>query len=71
MLPLSGEEIKSPSGAFRESKTGYSAKATSKMLGENEEHINSKIQGIEYEREFKVEESYIGSAHQNLPGSRV
>ncbi|KAK0111669.1 hypothetical protein ONS95_002014 [Cadophora gregata] len=69
MLPLSGEENKSPSGGFRDAKSGYMAKATSKGMGGSEEHINSKIQGIEYEREFTVEESYIGSTNKSISGS--
>tara|TARA_R110002060_G_scaffold40860_3_gene52237 strand:+ start:607 stop:825 length:219 start_codon:yes stop_codon:yes gene_type:complete len=69
MLPLSGEENKSPSGVFREGKSGYIAKATSKGMGDSEEHINSKIQGIEYEREFTIEESYIGSGSKSTSGS--
>ncbi|KAH6715779.1 hypothetical protein DL95DRAFT_365984 [Leptodontidium sp. 2 PMI_412] len=71
MLPLSGEDNKNRSGGYRENKTGYTAKATSKGMGDSEEHINAKIQGIEYEREFTVEESYVGSAHGNGSGSGV
>ncbi|KAG4430120.1 hypothetical protein IFR05_014391 [Cadophora sp. M221] len=71
MLPLSGDDNKNRSGGYRENKSGYTAKATSKGMGDSEEHINAKIQGIEFEREFTVEESYIGSAHKNGSGSGV
>lgn len=71
MLPLSGDEVKSGSGRFRDNKTGYTAKATSQGMGGSEEHINSKLGGIEYEREFTVEESYIGSGSKNGSATRL
>ncbi|KAF8862495.1 hypothetical protein BDZ45DRAFT_188691 [Acephala macrosclerotiorum] len=67
MMPLSGEERSGSglrSGKFKERKEPtYSAHATGgTTLGGSEEHIVNKLGGIEYEREFTVEESYIGSS---------
>lgn len=56
------------SSRFRERKgaePSYSAHAvggTAIMGGGSEEHIVGKAGGIEYEREYTVEESYIESA---------
>jgi hypothetical protein len=67
MMPLSGEERNGSglrSTRFKERKEStYSAHATGgATLGGSEEHIVNKLGGIEYEREFTVEESYIGSS---------
>lgn len=64
MMPLSGGDDRSGSGLrsgkFKKEPT-YSVRATGGTLGGSEEHIVGKG-GIEYEREFTVEESYIGSS---------
>lgn len=61
MIPLSGTDTKNNSGKLHGTKNGYSVNATSNgMMNGSEEHINSKAGGIEYEREFTVEETYIG-----------
>lgn len=67
MMPLSGDDGKSNSGSglrsgkFKKEPT-YSVHATGGTMGGSEEHIVAKPGGIEYEREFTVEESYIGSS---------
>lgn len=64
MMPLSGGDERSgsglSSGRFKKEPT-YSVHATG---GGSEEFIVGKdgTSGIEYEREFTVEESYIGSS---------
>lgn len=66
MMPLSGEDRSGSglrSGRFKDKKEStYSAHATGGTLGGSEEHIVGKMGGIEYEREFTVEESYIESS---------
>ncbi|KAE8444821.1 hypothetical protein EG329_014176 [Mollisiaceae sp. DMI_Dod_QoI] len=61
MIPLSGDERSSglPSGRFQDRKDPtYSAHAADgSIIGGSEEHIVQKLGGIEYEREFMVEES--------------
>lgn len=65
MMPLSGGDDNSGSGLrsgrFKK-EPSYSVHATGGTLGGSEEHIVGKAGGIEYEREFTVEESYIGSS---------
>ncbi|KUJ14478.1 uncharacterized protein LY89DRAFT_736511 [Mollisia scopiformis] len=74
MMPLSGEERSGSalrSGRFRDRKEPtYSAHATGGTMGGSEEHIVGKLGGIEYEREFTVEESYIGSS-KVLPQAKL
>jgi len=72
MYPLSGGSDGHQVPNFRDkaNKNTYSARATSKYgMGGSDEQIMMKHGGIEYEREFTVEEQYIGdeplkSAHQ-------
>ena len=67
MMPLSGEENNvHRSGRFRNDKAAYSVNATAN--GGSEENIIAKENdGIGYEREFTVEESYIGSSRVISP----
>ena len=64
MIPLSGTDDKGGPANFRDkvNKSTYSAHATSKFGGGDiDEHIIAKGR-IEYEREFIVEEQYIGDS---------
>jgi len=65
MIPLSGSEgNQTPSlrDKINPNKNNYSAKATSRYGRESEERIISTHGGIEYEREFTLEEQYIGKS---------
>ncbi|OWP00198.1 integral membrane protein [Marssonina coronariae] len=68
MMPLSGKVLRSCSAKLRDDKTWYTVHATSQGMCGSEEHINSQNLGcIEYEREFKVEESYVGDGDRDKP----
>jgi hypothetical protein len=72
MIPLSGSEngLETPNSyRDRMNKNFHSAKVTSRYgVGDSDEHIVRKHGGIEYEREFTVEEQYIGDL-EGLPKS--
>lgn len=60
MIPLSGNDKSKP-------KSTYNAQATGNHRVGSEEHIISHKSGvIEYEREFTVEESYIGTPPEEI-----
>ena len=60
MIPLSGHDKTKP-------KSTYNAQATGNHRVGSEEHIMSHKGGvIEYEREFTVEESYIGTPPEEI-----
>lgn len=54
MIPLSGHDVPMP-------KPTYNAQASSQRLGSEERIMVDKGEVIEYQREFTVEESYIGT----------
>jgi hypothetical protein len=64
MIPLSGDDISKP-GIVRQKKGTYSVGATGGDFSSSEEHMVTKGSmngGIEYQRDFTVEESYIQSS---------
>jgi len=64
MIPLSGDDISKP-GTARQKKGTYSAGATGGEFSSSEEHMVTKGSmkgGIEYQRDFTVEESYVQSS---------
>ncbi|KAK2629524.1 hypothetical protein QTJ16_000344 [Diplocarpon rosae] len=66
MRPLPGQGLRVCSAKFRDDKTWYTVGATSQGMCGSEVHINSQsLGGIEYEREFKIEESYAGDADKD------
>ena len=65
MIPLSGSDgPRTPNYRDKMNKNSYMVGATSKYgTGTSDEHMVSEHGGIEYEREFTVEEQYIGDSH--------
>ena len=62
MIPLSGHDV-------TKTKPTYNAQASSKYRQGSEENIiTHKGDVIEYEREFTVEESYIGTPPEDVAG---
>lgn len=64
MIPLSGDDISKP-GTVRQKKGTYSVGATGGGFSSSEENMVTKGSmngGIEYQRDFTVEESYIQSS---------
>jgi hypothetical protein len=71
MIPLSGEDHLSKPGTVRQKKATYSVGATGGQFSSSEENMVKKNGGIEYHRDFTVEESYIHSSKVLRDGSTV
>ncbi|PMD46691.1 hypothetical protein L207DRAFT_561974 [Hyaloscypha variabilis F] len=73
MIPLSGDDISKP-GTARQKNATYSVGATGGEFSSSEENMVKKgslAGGIEYQRDFTVEESYIHSSKVLREGSAV
>jgi len=73
MIPLSGDDISKP-GTIRQKNATYSVGATGGEFSSSEENMvkkGSMAGGIEYQRDFTVEESYIHSSKVLRDGHAV
>lgn len=73
MIPLSGDDVSKP-GTVRTKNATYSVGATGGEFSSSEENMvkkGSMSGGIEYQRDFTVEESYIKSSKVLREGSHA